>query len=83
MKILEIQSCEECFNRKSCGNHWFCGVTNSNILGSTIPDWCPLPDHHLTSAMHSDGQSDAADEIWTNEDESAEIGRQITEDARR
>ena len=36
----------------------------------------------LTSAMHSDGQSDAA-EIWTNEDESAEIERQIVEDARR
>ncbi|MCK5615027.1 hypothetical protein KAR91_74885 [Candidatus Pacearchaeota archaeon] len=50
MKILEIQSCEECFNKKSCGNHWFCGVTNSNIFGSTIPDWCPLPDRHLTPA---------------------------------
>ena len=36
----------------------------------------------LTSTMHSDGQSNAA-EIWTNEDESAEIERQITEDARR
>ena len=43
MKILEIQSCEECFNRKSCGNNWFCGVTNSNIFGTTIPCWCPLP----------------------------------------
>jgi hypothetical protein len=32
--------------------------------------------------MHPDGQSDAA-EIWTNEDESAEIERQIVEDARR
>jgi hypothetical protein len=33
--------------------------------------------------VSSDEQSDAAEEIWTNEDESAEIERQIIEDARR
>lgn len=37
----------------------------------------------LTSAMHSDGQQSDAAEIWTNEDESAEIERQIVEDACR
>lgn len=35
------------------------------------------------SAIHSDGQGNVTDEIWTNEDESAEIERQIVEDARR
>lgn len=39
--------------------------------------------HHLTNAMHSDGQGNVAEEIWTNEDESAEIERQIIEDVRR
>ena len=34
-------------------------------------------------AMHSDEQSNATEEIWTNEDESAEIERQIVENARR
>lgn len=37
----------------------------------------------ITNAIHSDRQSDVADEIWTNEDESTEIERQIIEDARR
>ena len=36
---------------------------------------------HLTNAMHSDGEGRG--DIWTNEDESAEIERQIMEDARR
>ena len=44
MKILEIKSCQECFNRKSSKNYWFCGVTNSIIFGTKIPSWCPLPD---------------------------------------
>ena len=59
MKILEIQSCEECFNRKPCGNYWLCGVKDSNIFDSTvIPDWCPLPDRHLTpAAPDSEGRA--------------------------
>ena len=43
----------------------------------------PMEATKLTNAMHSDGQGDVAEDIWTNEDESAEIERQITEDARR
>ena len=51
MKILEVEACEKCFNRRSRGNHWFCKVTNSNIFDSTvIPIWCPLPDRHPTPA---------------------------------
>jgi hypothetical protein len=51
MKILKIQSCKECFNRRPCGNYWFCGITNSNIFNSnSIPIWCPLEDAVLTPA---------------------------------
>ena len=44
-------------------------------------EWVELK--NLINAMHSDGQSDVAEEIWTNEDESAEIERQIVENTRR
>jgi hypothetical protein len=63
-KIIKIDTCAPCpyklttpdFKRK-------CRVFGYKIIDvpiTTIPDWCPLEDAVLTSAIHSDGEGRCA-----------------------